>query len=165
VIALWHRLPIDFEEQLVAIGRRAEAYHVDDGADDALRAAAGFEDLGLRGVFFVVTGWIDTPGWVTADMLRELVARGHEIGNHSHTHPMMTTIPLPDVRDEIARGQDVLASITGTPPTRFAWPHGRHNRDVDEIAASFGFREMRDIHNVVRRIITKTPDELAEMFP
>lgn len=164
VIALWHELPEDFEEQLAAVGHRAEAYHVDDGRDDALRAADGFEAMGLRGVFFITTGWICTPGFVTEETIRQLVRRGHEIGNHSHTHRSASDLPADQVRADIAMAQSILSDVTGYAPRRFAWPHGRHNPITDAVADEFGFVEVRDISRVVRRIATKTPADLRELF-
>lgn len=165
MIALWHRLPDDFEEQLTVIGRRAEAYHFDDGADDALRAADALDAAGLQGVFFIITGRIGTEGSVTPAMLHELVGRGHEIGNHTDSHRMMTQLPPLEVRDDIATAQSRLADLTGIVPRRFAWPNGRHDAMTDAVADEFGFVEARDISNVVRRIALKTPDELRAIFP
>lgn len=163
MIALWHRLPENFEQQLGIIGGKAEAYHFDDGADDALRAADALEAMGLRGVFFVITSRIGADGWVTRAMLRELVERGHEVGNHTHTHRPMDELPAADVRDDIAAAQDTLAGITGV-PQRFAWPHGRHSYWNDLVAAEFDFVEARDISRVVRRIAMKPDRELARLF-
>src|SRR2546421_9695002 len=52
-------------------------------------AAPILERHGLRGEFFVVTKWIGTPGFMTADHLRELARRGHGVHSHSRTHPRL----------------------------------------------------------------------------
>ncbi|MGR3495270.1 polysaccharide deacetylase family protein [Citreimonas sp.] len=59
-------------------------------------------------------------------------ARGHEIANHTWSHPDNPVLN-PDrefwhlsedeMADEIARGQDALAAITGTRPVGFRTPH------------------------------------------
>ena len=165
MIALWHRLPRDFEEQLDIIGTRAEAYHFDDGHDDVLRAADALEAMELRGVFFVISGRIDEPGWVSSGQLRELVSRGHEVGNHTRTHPLMPELTAEEQRIEIASAQMDLSWLLGVHPQRFAWPHGRHDETSDEIAARFGFVEVRDISNVVRRIAQKDRWDLRYLFP
>lgn len=164
MIALWHRLVLGFEAQLAIIGPRAEAYHFDDGHDDVLRAADALEAKELRGVFFIVTGRIGTPGWVSAGQLRELVARGHEVGNHTLSHPIMTELDAEAQRVEIATAQSDLADILGASPARFAWPHGRHDETSDVVVRPFDFIETRDISNVVRHIDTKSDRELRRIF-
>lgn len=165
MIALWHRLPENFEEQLGAIGTRAEAYHFDDGYDDVLRAADALDAMGLRGVFFVTSGWIGTPGCVSPAQLRELVARGHEVGNHTRSHPMMTDLTGEEQRAEIASAQVDLSWLLGVHPRRFAWPFGRHDDVGDEVASRFDFVEVRDISNVVKRIHQKDNQRLRQLFP
>jgi peptidoglycan/xylan/chitin deacetylase (PgdA/CDA1 family) len=59
----------------------------DDGGSSALHAAAALEARGWRGSFFITTGRIDTPGFLSTDQVRELAQRGHEVGSHSRTHP------------------------------------------------------------------------------
>ena len=164
LIALWHRLPATFERQLHAIGHRAEAYHFDDGYDDVLRAADGLEQLGLQGVFFIIGSRIGKPGHASRAMLRELAARGHEVGNHTHTHRSMPGLPADDVRRDIEAAQLVLADIVGTRPQRLAWPHGHHDPVTDAVAAEFGFVEVRDISNVVHNIAGMTRASLRRLF-
>lgn len=164
MIALWHRLPENFEAQLGVIGRRAEAYHFDDGYDDVLRAADALEARDLRGVFFITSSWVSTPGCATAGQLRELIARGHEVGNHTHSHPLMLELSAEEQRVEIATAQLDLGSLVGVRPVRFAWPYGRHDEASDAVASAFGFVEVRDISNVVRRIATKPDRELRRLF-
>lgn len=165
MIALWHQLPPNFEEQLLVIGHKAEAYHFDDGSDDALRAADALEKMGLRGVFFIITNRIGTEGHVSPAMLRELVERGHEIGNHTHTHRFMTDLNPAEVSGDISMAQHLLADITGIVPVRLAWPHGRHCEAIDGVATDLGFIEARDISNVVHHIARKTRFDLRSLFP
>lgn len=56
-----------------------------------------------------------------ADIAREIVRRGHGIGNHSQTHPQAWFWALGPrrMRAQIAQGQATLAAITGTPPRWF----------------------------------------------
>lgn len=160
MIALWHRLPDHFEDQLQAVAGLCSAYHFDDGHDDVLRAADALEAHRLRGVFFVITARIGEPGYASQWQLRELVERGHEVGNHTRTHPMMPDLPAAAQCLEIAHAQADLSVMLGRRPKRFAWPHGRHDEIGDAVAAAFGFVEVRDISDVVRSIHTYTPRAL-----
>jgi len=52
------------------------------------------------------------------ELVREIVRRGHGIGNHSHSHPQARFWRLGPVAmsEEIESAQQALASITGQPP-------------------------------------------------
>jgi len=58
------------------------------------------------------------------EIVREAVAGGHEIGNHSYTHPMMFARAKEFIRDEIQRTQKVLEKETGRTPVLFRAPFG-----------------------------------------
>lgn len=47
------------------------------------------------------------------------------IGGHTHTHPILSKVPLADAEQEIILNRDALSSITGKSPTLFAYPNGR----------------------------------------
>jgi peptidoglycan/xylan/chitin deacetylase (PgdA/CDA1 family) len=55
------------------------------------------------------------------DCLREMLRRGHEIGNHSYSHPEKWFWALPPraMRAQIDRAQTVLGAIAGRPPRWF----------------------------------------------
>jgi peptidoglycan/xylan/chitin deacetylase (PgdA/CDA1 family) len=164
MIALWHRLPDQFEEQLGAIAGLASAYHFDDGHDDVLRAADALEAHGLRGVFFVTSGWTGLRGYATGNQLREIERRGHELGNHTVNHFSMLQLRRSARQREIAVAQADLAEITGYEPTRFAWPFGLHDPDCDRLAETFGFGEVRDISDVLQSAALKTAEQVLAEF-
>ena len=89
------------------------------------------ELLGRRGIaatFFVVgedadVGRLGGSARATRALLRELAAAGHELGNHSHTHPYeLARLPADVVAREIGDCDDVLRSITGRPTAGFRAP-------------------------------------------
>jgi peptidoglycan/xylan/chitin deacetylase (PgdA/CDA1 family) len=64
--------------------------------------------------------------------LRETVAAGHEIGNHSYSHPALYFRSETFIRDELSAAQSIIANTTGTAPSLFRAPFG---------ARWFGLRE------------------------
>jgi peptidoglycan/xylan/chitin deacetylase (PgdA/CDA1 family) len=66
------------------------------------------------------------------DVARAVIAAGHEIGNHSHTHPLFCFHSAKFIYREFARAQDAIADATGRPPTLLRAPFG---------ARWFGFRQ------------------------
>src|SRR3954454_7607758 len=72
------------------------------------------ERQGARGTFFLVGRKIDGH----EDLVRRLIAGGHEIGNHSYGHA-----PFPPL-DDIAACTAVLEHVTGAKPKLFRPPFG-----------------------------------------
>jgi peptidoglycan-N-acetylglucosamine deacetylase len=78
-------------------------------------------------------------------LVREIVARGHEIGNHTQTHPATTFWMLRPVRlwREIAGCQETLTALCPEKPPRFFRPPaGHHNIFTAQIAKALGLRMM-----------------------
>ena len=65
-------------------------------------------------------------------MARAVLSAGHEIGNHSHTHPLFCLRPQGFIFQEFARAQQAIAEATGVSPVLLRAPFG---------ARWFGFRE------------------------
>ncbi|MBN8417290.1 MAG: polysaccharide deacetylase family protein [Verrucomicrobia bacterium] len=79
------------------------------------------------------------------ELVRDILARGHEIGNHTQTHPAGTFWMLRPARlwREIAGCQETLAALCpGQPPRFFRPPAGHHNLVTSLIARSLGLRMM-----------------------
>ena len=68
---------------------------------------------------FVVGSWLhDQP-----DVARRLLTDGHELGNHTYTHPELGKLGAGQVADEITRCRDELSTVTGQ-PSRWFRPSG-----------------------------------------
>jgi peptidoglycan/xylan/chitin deacetylase (PgdA/CDA1 family) len=66
------------------------------------------------------------------EIARAVHAAGHEIGNHSHTHPLFCFHSPDFIYREFARAQQAIALATGVSPTLLRAPYG---------ARWFGFRQ------------------------
>jgi peptidoglycan-N-acetylglucosamine deacetylase len=96
---------------------------------DALEAA------GVTATFNVM-GW---NGVQHADVLRDVVAAGHEIGNHTWTHRDLTTLTQRQTRDELVRCKDEVEALLGQPFTSFRPPRGELTGYALRIAAELGY--------------------------
>lgn len=112
----------------------------DDGGASALLAAGALERRGWRGQFFVTTGRIDTAGFLSSEQVRELAARGHAIGSHSHSHPTyMGRLSDDELMHEWTRSRSVLGEILGEPPQSASIPGGYLSPAVVRTAAAAGY--------------------------
>jgi peptidoglycan-N-acetylglucosamine deacetylase len=57
------------------------------------------------------------------DVARQVIARGHEVGNHSYSHPKLVWMWPAAVRDEIDRTDRLLREAGVTGPIHFRPPH------------------------------------------
>jgi len=55
---------------------------------------------------------------------REVAAAGHEIGNHSDTHPLLALKSPGFIHRELARAQETITGATGQTPRYFRAPYG-----------------------------------------
>lgn len=93
-----------------------------------------------KAVFFV----IGEKARAHPELVREIVRRGHEIGNHTLTHPQATFWCAGAVRTrrEILGCQQVIEEITGVAPRWFRAPVGHRNLFTHPIAAALGLEVM-----------------------
>lgn len=116
-------------------------YCVDKEANDktvafSFDAAWGNEDtetlieiLGkynIKTTFFVVGGWVDK----FPESVKALSDAGHEIMNHSDTHPHMTQLTAEEIKSEVQSCDSKIAQITGKTPTLFRAPYGDYDDKV-----------------------------------
>ena len=120
------KLPIysvDTKEKKIAIS--FDASWGEDRTDDILKI---LDNYNAKATFFIVGAWIDQY----PDKLKNMYERGHEIGNHSNRHPIMTTISKERMIEEIAVTDAKIMSITGQGTTLFRCPSGEYNNLVIE---------------------------------
>ncbi len=71
--------------------------------------------------------------------LAQMIAdAGHEVGNHSFTHPDMKNLSSVQIQQEIAKTNGVIKATTGSNPKWFAPPSGSFKDEVVKVAADEG---------------------------
>lgn len=124
----------DSEERLLL-------FTVDDGGVSALAIADRIERLGWRGQFFVTTARIGTRAFLARADIRDLGARGHVIGSHSHTHPYrISELPAAELDREWRHSIGILSDICGEPVATASVPGGFYAPRVAHAAQSAGVR-------------------------
>ena len=92
------------------------------------------EAYGGRGTFFVVGQQAERH----PELLIETEARGHRLGNHSHTHRNGYKTASADYLADIQRAQASLGNKLATPPELFRPPYGRlRSRDARILQRDF----------------------------
>jgi peptidoglycan-N-acetylglucosamine deacetylase len=97
------------------------------------------KDTGLRLTFFV-NGIYDS--WTeNLALLRPLVDSGQiQLGNHTWSHPDLTTLPKSKIAEQLTRNDEFLKKTYGIgAKPYFRPPYARHNAAVDAVAADLGY--------------------------
>jgi peptidoglycan-N-acetylglucosamine deacetylase len=73
------------------------------------------------------------------DALRSMVRAGHEIGNHTYTHPNLAQLDdVEQIRKEIEGCQQVVGALTGEAPVTFRAPFFGRDERVQAVLESLG---------------------------
>jgi peptidoglycan/xylan/chitin deacetylase (PgdA/CDA1 family) len=74
------------------------------------------------------------------ELVKETVARGHEVGNHTELHPNLLWLNPAKVRVELRLCHDAIKNAIGVPPKWFRPPYGMRNPWVIPAARELGYR-------------------------
>lgn len=70
--------------------------------------------------------------------VQQTVARGHQLGNHTWTHPDLTRLPTAQVEQQLRQTNHAIEHITGRQPTTIRPPYGATNSTVNALAHRLG---------------------------
>lgn len=94
----------------------------------------------MRVTAFIVGSWLEA----NADLASRFTAAGHELANHTYTHPTFPTLGRSDMQREVERCREVLQRITGAPGDFFRASGTSNGTDdpaavVHEVAHAAGY--------------------------
>lgn len=82
---------------------------------------------GVRATFFVLGGNVAKY----PEIARRIVAEGHEIANHSYSHPALPRLGAARLKDEVGGTCDIIQQVTGRRPASMRPPYGALNASVE----------------------------------
>ncbi len=94
----------------------------DDGPDPVLtpRLLEILKQRGIHATFFLV----GRNAAAFPDVVRRIVTEGHEVGNHSWSHPLFTQLGQQSVESQLRRTHDAILKACGTAPLLYRPPYG-----------------------------------------
>ena len=112
----------------------------DDGCEtDLIAAAPMLREFGFNATFYLTAGFLGTPGYLSANQVRELDAQGFQIGCHSMTHPYLSDLTEPELKREVVDAKLQIEAIVGHPIEHFSCPGGRYDQRTLQTARHAGF--------------------------
>lgn len=104
------------------------------GNDDTETLINILNEYDAKATFFVVGAWVDKY----PESVKQLSDAGHQVMNHSNTHPYMTKIDSVQKLDEINTCNSKIEAITGVKPNLFRAPYGDYDNATLDAAESTG---------------------------
>ena len=65
------------------------------------------------------------------EIARDVLARGHEVGNHTWTHPVLTRLSMDNVMQEFNMTEQMIVDTLGINSSIFRPPYGISNNTID----------------------------------
>lgn len=106
------------------------------GTDEVYKILDILTENNAKATFFIGGCWADD----NVDCLREIYAKGHEIGNHGYFHKDHAALSLAENEAEISRCNQITEALTGSKPTLFAPPSGAYGKNTLIAAAKLNMK-------------------------
>jgi polysaccharide deacetylase family sporulation protein PdaB len=133
VFGMEKKLPIycvDTNEKVVAI-----SFDCAWGNEHTAEILDILDQYDVKTTFFMVKFWAEK----FPEDVAEISKRGHEIGNHSSTHPNMAKLSVESMTNELQGASDAIEKITGKKPDLFRPPFGAYSNNLIETCESCGY--------------------------
>lgn len=103
-----------------------------DDTDELLRILAENE---VKATFFLCGYWVEKY----PEEVKKIAAAGHDLGNHSATHPHMSQLTAEQITQELQACHEKVKALTGVEMELFRPPFGEYDNEVIETAEANGY--------------------------
>lgn len=121
---------VQIDEKKVAI-----SFDAAWGADDTDELLQILDDNDVTATFFLCGYWVDKY----PEEVEKIAAAGHDLGNHSATHPHMSTLSSEQITQELQGCHEAVKELTGIDMNLFRPPFGEYNDNVIRTAKENGY--------------------------
>lgn len=121
--------------------RKKAAITFDDGLADVYEKAYPFlKQENIPFTIFVITDFLDTPGYITTAQLKEMSKDPLvTIGSHGLSHDIFPTMKTEQKKKELVESKAVLESLTGREVDIFAYSHGQYDKETTKLAKCYRY--------------------------
>ena len=114
------------------------------------------EEYGIPATFFMLGNQAERH----PDIVKRVIAEGHEVGNHSYSHPNLRVVSLARKEEELRRTDTILRNL-GASPQFMRPPYGSYDASTEKVAASLGLSLM--LWSMDSRDWQRLPDNYATL--
>lgn len=145
----------------------------DDGHESNYTLALPIlQQYGFKAHFFITTGWIGTPYFLTPEQIKALHEAGMGIGSHGVTHRFLSDLPDNEAVSELTESRERLSAIVGSSVTSFSAPGGRITSSLASSASKLGYSvicnseplmlNQKHLHSLLPRIAVRHSISIKE---
>ncbi|MEW9052702.1 MAG: polysaccharide deacetylase family protein [Neobacillus sp.] len=122
----------------VSTSKKAVAITFDDGPNPIYtpQVLEIFSEVNGKATFFMIGEEISQK----PELVKKAAEQGHEIGNHTYTHPQLSRLSREECLDEIERTERLVEELIGQKPVVFRPPYLDYNQDTLSIIEQKGYR-------------------------
>lgn len=124
-----------------------------------------------KATFFALGDWVEK----NPDAVKKLYNAGHEIGNHSDTHPSFSQINREEIKSEILNCNKKIESVTGIAPKLVRAPSGDYDNKSIEVTESLNMKIIQwdvdsldytkiSVDEIVKRVISRVQNGSIVLF-
>ena len=133
------RQPVTTRGEVARVaGSKGIALTLDAGASSAPtpEVLSALRSAGLHVTFFLTGKWAEQ----NEGLVRQMRQDGHEIGNHTYSHPDLRKLPDADIQEQLRKTEEIIQRITGRGcEPYFRPPYGGRDNRVLRIAQEAGY--------------------------
>ncbi len=147
---------LDFPQNIVTVvtgqDRLVPIYYVDTpekkvaisfdacwGAEHTPKILEVLRENNLKTTFFLTGFWLEKY----PDMVKTISDEGHEIGNHTYTHPHLNTLSDSEIKTEVKRTHQLIKDICGQEANLFRPPFGEYSNKVIKALEECGYKTIQ----------------------
>ncbi|MBB5034017.1 polysaccharide deacetylase family protein [Prosthecobacter vanneervenii] len=122
----------------VKISQKTLAMTFDDGPHPSLtpKLLDLLKERNIKCTFFLIGQQVK----MYPDIVRRIIAEGHEIGNHTWTHCSLTSRSDDQIRSELKKSEDAVFEVAGVRPHLVRPPYGAVNTRIKNLMfTEFGY--------------------------
>lgn len=95
-----------------------------------------FQDENVNITFFLGGSWVKKH----SELVRQMAGNGHELGNHSFSHPHPNNLSKEQNKEQILHTETLILSVVQQKTSLYAPPYGEFNQIVLQSADELGYK-------------------------
>ena len=136
--------PVKTEPLTLASGQTVVSITFDDGRASNALGAKVLREHGLTGTFFLNSGNIGKPGYLTLPEVDYIALGGNEIAGHTVNHPDLAGLSHNEQARQICGDRNTWLDW-GFPVRNFAYPFSSSTPDLEQIVHNCGYNSARSL--------------------
>ncbi len=121
-------------------------------------------DRQMAGTFYVNSGYIGYPAYMSLDQLRGLSRQRHEIGGASTLNNDLSKLTVDEATKQVCDDRATLDRL-GFRVTSFAYPRGADTADIRRLVSQCGYNSARDVSGLYNSISDCSDCPASETIP